>query len=66
MLLQLLFYTNTEFFQLPYLNPTSGDGRYCRFKDELTLSNAVQMIKSHLGVNNLMIAMARGSTMGKF
>lgn len=61
-----IFNKNTDIFQLPSLRPTAGDGRYCQLKGELTIGNAVQMIKSHLGVDNLMIAMARGSTLGKF
>jgi len=53
------------FFQLPSSRSTAGDGRHCRFKEAMTIGNAVRTVKSHLGVDNLMIALARGSTMGK-
>jgi len=53
------------FFQLPSLYSIAGDGRHCRFNEAMTIGNAVRTVKSHLGVDNLMIALARGSTMGK-
>lgn len=46
-------------------NTTAGNGRRCQFNDGLTISDAVAKIKKHLGVDNLMVALARGSTLGK-
>ncbi|XP_022182891.1 NIF3-like protein 1 isoform X1 [Myzus persicae] len=42
---------------------STGSGRRCQFKHGLTISAAVEKIKRHLGVDNLMIALARGSTL---
>ncbi|XP_025405210.1 NIF3-like protein 1 isoform X2 [Sipha flava] len=40
-----------------------GTGRLCHFREGLTIRNVIQRVKCHLKVNNLMVALARGSTL---
>lgn len=42
---------------------TVGAGRYCQLKNGKTIKTVVENLKTHLGVDNLMIALARGSTL---
>jgi len=53
-----------DFVQLPSAT-TAGAGRYCQLKNKKTIKTVVENLKTHLGVDNLMIALARGSTLGK-
>ncbi|XP_026813187.1 NIF3-like protein 1 isoform X1 [Rhopalosiphum maidis] len=56
----LFFYANKN-ESLP--SSSTGAGRYCQFNNRLTINDAIEKIKRHLGVDNLMIALARGSTL---
>ncbi|XP_060875704.1 NIF3-like protein 1 isoform X1 [Metopolophium dirhodum] len=47
----------------PLPSCTTGSGRCCQFRNGLTINAAIEKIKRHLGVDNLMIALARGSTL---
>ncbi|XP_050443672.1 NIF3-like protein 1 isoform X2 [Adelges cooleyi] len=47
----------------PFPSSTKGNGRYCQFKSPLTIGKAVDMLKQHLGVNNLMLALPKGMTL---
>ncbi|CAI6361606.1 unnamed protein product [Macrosiphum euphorbiae] len=57
----LFFYANKN-ESLP--SSSTGSGRCCQFRNGLTINAAIEKIKRHLGVDNLMIALARGSTLG--
>lgn len=52
-------------FQL-LLNTTAGAGRSCLLNNKQTIKTVIENVKRHLGVDNLMVALARGSTMGKY
>ncbi|XP_050545750.1 NIF3-like protein 1 isoform X1 [Daktulosphaira vitifoliae] len=41
----------------------SGSGRFCQLKSSLTIGNVVTMIKEHLGVEKLMLALPKSKTL---
>lgn len=49
----------------PGVMPNTGMGRICQLTESLSLRDAIEIIKTHIGIPHLRLALARGKSIGK-
>lgn len=49
----------------PGVMPNTGMGRICQLTESLSLREAIEIIKTHIGIPHLRLALARGKSIGK-
>lgn len=49
----------------PGVVPSTGMGRICQLTESLSLREAIEIIKTHIGIPHLRLALARGKSIGK-